>query len=60
MKSYLSVLVFLILTVPFVWCIESTCKIMNLKGAMIYNGFCQYSDNAVVVNKVFSLNGVFS
>ena len=59
MKIYLTILIFLIFEASFAWCAESMCKIMDLKGSMVYNGCCQYSGNTVITNKALSLNGVF-
>lgn len=59
MKIYLTILIFLIFEASFAWCAESICKIMDLKGSVVYNGGCQYSGNTVFTNKALSLNGVF-
>ena len=59
MKIYLTILIFLIFEASFAWCAESMCKIMDLKGSVVYNGCCQYSGNTVITNKALSLNGVF-
>lgn len=59
MKIYLTILFFLIFEASFAWCAESMCKIMDLKGSVVYNGCCQYSGNTVITNKALSLNGVF-
>lgn len=59
MKIYLTILIFLIFGASFAWCAESMCKIMDLKGSVVYNGCCQYSGNTVITNKALSLNGVF-
>ena len=59
MKNHLTFFIFLILSVSFVWCAESPCKIMNLKGAVVYKGYCQHSAGIISTNEILSLNGVF-
>lgn len=59
MNKIITILVFFVFTVPYSWSLENVCHIVDVKGKILYNGFCENIENLKKGSEGLPSNGVF-
>ena len=59
MKNISITAILFVFMISYSWSHENTCQIIDMKGSIVYNGICQYSEKEINVNKNLSVNGIF-